>query len=254
VALTALTREITPAIARCELTHLERTPIDVAVARRQHSQYEELLATLGCAVRRLGASPEMADSVFIEDTAVVLDEVAIIMRPGATSRQSETLAIAEALTPYRTLHSIAAPGTADGGDVLVAGRRVFVGLSTRTNRDAATQLRRWLVPLGYAVDEVEVSGCLHLKSAATALADDLLLVNRAWVDISRFDGFACVDVDAREPWAANALCVNGAIVFPSEFPRTRDLITSRGCDVHTVPAGELAKAEGGVTCCSLIVR
>jgi dimethylargininase len=194
----------------------------------------------------------MADSVFIEDTAVVFDEVAIIMRPGATSRQAETAAVADALAPYRVLHSIAAPGIADGGDILVAGRRVFVGLSTRTNRDALRQMRAWLVPLGYTVDEIDVSGCLHLKSAATALEDDVLLVNRAWVDTSRFDGLSLVDIDAAEPFAANALRVDGAIVFPSEFPRTRDILAARGFAMHTVAAGELAKAEGAVTCCSLL--
>lgn len=253
-SLTALTREMTPAIVRCELTHLARTPIDLDCARRQHAEYEGTLARLGCDVRRLGAEPEMADSVFIEDTAVVFDELAIVMRPGAPSRQIETAAVAHALAPFRAIRRIAAPGIADGGDVLAVGRRVFVGLSTRTNRAAVAQMRGWLAPFGYVLDEVEVTGCLHLKSAVTALADDLLLINREWVEPSLFDGFELVDVDAGEPSAANALRVDGAVVFPSEFPRTRDVIASRGFDVHTVPAGELAKAEGAVTCCSLIFR
>lgn len=250
----ALTREITPAIARCELTHLARVPIDLDLARRQHEQYEQLLSSLGCTVRRLAAEPEMADSVFIEDTAAVFDEVAIVMRPGAPSRQKETAAVAEALAPYRHLEKISAPGIADGGDILVAGRRVFVGISTRTNRDAAAQMRRWLEPFGYTVDELRVSGCLHLKSAVTAIGDQLLLVNRDWIDVSRLDGFATIDVDREEPYAANALRVGGAIVFPEEFPRTRDALASRGIDVRIVPAGELAKAEGAVTCCSLLWR
>jgi dimethylargininase len=245
---------MTPAIAHCELTHLPREPIDLACARFQHAEYERALATLGCEVRRLPAAPEMADSVFIEDTAVVYDDVAIVMRPGAASRRVETAAVADALAPYRTVHQIVAPAIADGGDVLVAGRRVFVGISTRTNHDAVAQMRRMLVPLGYRVEEIEVTGCLHLKSAVTALSDDVLLINRRWVQPTVFAGFDLVDIDPAEPYAANALGVGGSIIFPSEFPRTRDAIRSRGFDVRTVPAGELAKAEGAVTCCSLILR
>jgi dimethylargininase len=250
--LVALTRDMTTAIVQCELTFLPRTPIDLELARRQHAAYERCLVALGCDLRRLSAAPEMADSVFIEDTALVLDEVAIVMRPGADSRRAETMAVAEALAPYRTVHSIAAPATIDGGDVLVAGRRIFVGLSSRTTPEAAAELRCIVAPFGYSVHEMAVDGCLHLKSAVTALSDDVLLVNRAWVDAARFDGFALVDVDPAEPSAANALRVGAAIVLPSEFPRTRDAIATRGFDVHTVGAGELAKAEGGVTCCSLI--
>ena len=250
----ALTREITPAITQCELTHLARAPIDLGCARLQHAEYERTLATLGCEVRRLPAAPEMADSVFIEDTAIVFDELAIVTRPGAVSRRLETTAVADALAAFRTLHGIVAPAIADGGDVLVAGRRVFVGVSTRTNRDAVAQMRRVLVPVGYRVDEVAVTGCLHLKSAVTALDDDVLLINRGWVDAAVFTGFELVDIDPAEPYAANALRVGGSIVFPSEFPRTGDAIRSRGFDVRAVPAGELAKAEGAVTCCSLILR
>ncbi len=250
----ALTREITPAIARCELTHLAREPIDLDGARRQHDEYERTLATLGCEVRRLAAAREMGDSVFIEDTAVVFDEVAMVMRPGAQSRRPETAAVADALAPYRILHEIVAPAIVDGGDVLVAGRRVFVGMSTRSNREAVVQMRRVLAPFGYRVEEIAVTGCLHLKSAVTALADDMLLINRRWVDVSMFSDFELVDVHPGEPSAANALRVAHAIVFPSEFPRTRDAIASRGFDVRTVPASELAKAEGAVTCCSLVFQ
>jgi dimethylargininase len=252
--LIALTRDITPAVAHCELTHLAREPIDLARARHQHAEYERALARLGCAVHRLAATPQMADSVFIEDTAVVFDELAIVMRPGAVSRRIETAAVAEALAPYRALREIVAPGIVDGGDVLVAGRRVFIGISTRTNRDAVAEMRRLLLPLGYQIEEVAVTGCLHLKSAVTALTDNVLLINQGWVRGSVFGDFELIDVDPGEPSAANALRVGDAIVFPSEFPRTCDRIASRGFDVHAVPAGELAKAEGAVTCCSLIFR
>ena len=124
----------------------------------------------------------MPDSVFVEDIAVVFDELAIITRPGAASRRVETAAVAGALARHRPLHVIEAPGTVDGGDVLVAGKQVFVGLSTRTNDHAAVQMARVLQPHGYKVREVVVHDCLHLKSAVTTLSDDLLLVNPAWID------------------------------------------------------------------------
>jgi dimethylargininase len=222
------------------------------VARGQHAEYERCLVGLGCAVRQLPADDEMADSVFIEDTAIVFDEVAIITRPGAVSRRRETDAVAGVLGRYRAVRSISEPATMDGGDVVVARRRVFVGVSSRTNAAAVAQMRELAEPFGYRVDAVRVGGCLHLKSAVTTLDLDTLLINRRQVDASCFDGFRLIDVDDAEPSAANALPVNGAIVFPREFPRTRDRLAAAGFDVRTVPAGELAKAEGAVTCCSLI--
>jgi len=249
----AFTRPVSPAIARCELTHLVRQPIDVELARNQHGEYERRLASLGCTVERIEADDEMADSVFIEDTAVAFDELAIVARPGAESRRAETTAVAAALRRVRPVVSIREPAILDGGDVLVAGRRVFVGLSTRTNRAAIEQLSVALAPHRYAVEPIEIGGCLHLKSAVTALADDMLLVNRQWVETGRFRGFGLVDVDPDEPSAANALRIGEVIVFPAEFPRTRTRLEQRGFDVRAVPAGELAKAEGGVTCCSLIL-
>ena len=249
----AITRAISPAIAGCELTHLPRVPIDVDRARAQHRAYEEALIEAGYVVERLDAGPQMPDSVFVEDTAIVFDEVAIITRPGAESRRQETAAVAEALAAYRPLQVIQPPGTVDGGDVLTAGRRVFVGRSSRTNEAAVGQIRRVLEPFGYTVCDTVVHSCLHLKSAATALADNLLLVNPAWIDPAVFDGFTLVEVDPSEPAAANALRLDDRILFSSAFPRTAERIAGRGLRVHTVEADEVAKAEGAVTCCSLIV-
>ena len=248
----AITREVSPAVARCELTHLERIPIDLDAARRQHRAYEECLASLGCTVRRLPGAPELPDSVFVEDAAVVLDEVAVIARPGAPSRRPEVPAVAAALERYRSLARIEAPGTLDGGDVLRVGREVLVGCSGRTNADGIAQLRAILDEYGYAVRAVPVHGCLHLKSAVTAVADDLLLANREWLFASDLPDLEVVDVHPEEPFAANALRVGDAVVYPAEFARTHERLAARGLRVHTVAAGELAKAEGGVTCCSLI--
>jgi len=250
----AITRAVSAALGDCELTHLERVPIDVEMARAQHREYEQALREAGYVVEHLESTNEMPDSVFVEDIAVVFDELAIITRPGAESRRIETAAVAGALARHRPLHVIEAPGTIDGGDVLVAGKQVFVGLSTRTNDDAVGQMARLLQPHGYKVREVVVHGCLHLKSAVTTLSDDLLLVNPAWIDSGMFDGFALVDVDTEEPMAANALRLDDRVLYSASFPRTAARLERRGLRVERVPASEVAKAEGAVTCCSLILR
>jgi dimethylargininase len=250
--LHALTREISPAIARCELTHLEREAIDVNLARAQHTAYEACLRDAGCRVERLDAGAEMPDSVFIEDVAVVFDEVAIITRPGAASRRAETAAVADALRRYRSLHRMEPPATADGGDVLVVGRHVFVGRSSRTNDAGIDDVRRTLASFGYDLTPIEVHGCLHLKSAATAVGDNLLLINPAWLPREPFSRFDCIAVHPDEPSAANALRIRDRIIYPTMFPLTLERLERRGLRVCAVDASEVAKAEGAVTCCSLI--
>ena len=250
----ALTRDISPALQDCELTHLAREPIDVGRARSQHEAYEQALAGMGCAVHRLPAGEEMPDSVFIEDTAVVLDEVAVITRPGAPSRRAETPAVADALAAYRRLVRIEAPARLDGGDVMVVDRTLFVGRSERTNMTGIRQLRDALRRYGYTVQAVPVNGCLHLKTAVTCVGDGRLLINRDWVPADAFAGFELIDVDADEPFAANALRIGGRILYPADFPRTRERLEARGMEIVAVSADELAKAEGAVTCCSLVFR
>jgi len=239
-------------MAGCELTHLNRQTVDVDRAERQHAAYEACLASLGCRLERLPADPDLPDCVFIEDTAVVVAEAAVITRPGAPSRQRETAAVADALARYRTLFRIEAPGALDGGDVLQVDRVLYVGASGRTNAAGIAQLAGLLRPFGYAVVPVAMSGCLHLKTAVTAVTDGTLLVNRSWVNTAAFAGFQLVDVDQAEPWGANALRVGDALVYPAAFPRTRERLEGLGLDVRTVAVDELAKAEGAVTCCSLI--
>jgi len=257
--LLAFTRSVSPEIARCELTHLARTPIDYARAVSEHDEYEDLLRRLGCRVERLPDAPELPDSVFVEDTAVVFDDVAVIARPGAASRQPEVDAMAAALGPYRRLEFIEPPGTLDGGDVLVTPGRVFVGLSGRTNEDGVRQLASHIAPFGFEVIGVPVAGCLHLKSAVTVLGlppkggRTLLLINPAWVDSAHFTGFDLIEIDPAEPAAANVLLVDGTVIGAAEFPQTRRRIEAKGLVTASVPAGELAKAEGGLTCCSVLV-
>jgi dimethylargininase len=254
VSRSAFTRPVPPSIDDCELTHLARERIDVARATEQHTAYEALLVELGCTVIRLAATPDLPDSVFVEDTAVVFDEVAVITRPGAASRRPETDTVAAALKDVRPLKYIHEPGTLDGGDVLRMGRMVRVGRSRRTNADGIAQLERILAAYGYEVRSVDVRGCLHLKSAATAAADATVLINPAWVDAAAFGLAERIEIDPAEPFAANALRIGDGLVYAAHFPRTHERLVARGLRVHTVAADELAKAEGGVTCCSLIVE
>lgn len=251
----ALTRAVSPAIGRCELAHLEREPIDVARAGAQHAAYEECLRHAGCRVVRLPAEPDLPDSVFVEDTAVVLDEVAIVTRPGAVSRRAETASVSEALGRLRPLAFLREPATLDGGDVLRAGRTLYVGRTSRTNAEGVQQLRAAAAPFGYRVVEVPVEGCLHLKSAATLAAESLLLVQPAWVSPAAFGpALEPLRVDPSEPYAANVLLVRDSVIQPAGFPRTRDRLEARGVRVTVVDVSELAKAEGAVTCCSLLVE
>jgi dimethylargininase len=247
----AVTREISPGIHLCELTHLDRVPIDPTIAAAEHREYSRILASLGVDVITLPGDPAYPDCVFIEDTAIVLDDVAVITRPGAPSRRGETRVVADELAKHRPLVFIEAPATIDGGDVLVLDDRIYVGLSARTNDAALAQLRlltrREVIP-------VDVTGCLHLKSAVTRVSHDALLINRAWIDSTPFAGWTLIDIDPDEPSAANALLVGNVVIHPDMFPKTRAILESHGIAVRTVPNTELAKAEGGVTCCAVIVR
>lgn len=252
--LLAYTRAVSPTLGACELTHLERTPIDVSRAVAEHAAYELTLRRLGVTVRRLAPAPHLPDAVFVEDTAVVFDELAIITQPGAESRRPERRAVAASLAAHRSLEIIEEPATLDGGDVLVDGERVYVGRSSRTNEAAIAQLARILHPLNYRVIPVDFRGCLHLKSAVTRIGEGLLLLNPDWVEASVFAGARIVTVDPREPHAANALAVAGSVIHPLQYPLTRVRLEAEGLSVDPVDTTELTKAEAGVTCCSLIVR
>ncbi|MBL8190405.1 MAG: dimethylargininase [Acidobacteria bacterium] len=250
--LIAITREVSPAIADCELTHLEREPIDPARAAAQHHEYERCLEQLGCRVQRLPVEPTLPDSVFVEDAAVVVEELAVITRPGAVSRRPEVVSVAQALKAYRPHGFIESPGTLDGGDVLRLGKTLFVGLTQRTNPEGIRQLAALLAPFGYEVRAVPIADCLHLKTAVTQVTADTLLINQAWIDASVFAGWKLIDVDAAEPFAANALQVGDTVIYPTSFPATRAKLEHHKINVLPVDASELGKAEGGVTCCSLI--
>lgn len=250
----ALTREISPKLSQCELTHLQRNPIDINKAKEQHHKYEQALEKLGYTVKRIPPAPELPDGVFVEDTAVVFPEVAVITRPGAESRRPETKSMAAVLQKYRTLNHIKAPGTIDGGDVLTLGRNLYIGLSSRSNKEGIRQFSDYLKPFGYSVKSVEVKDCLHLKTSVAQIDDDLLLINPRWISPDTFPGFRCKEVHPDEPYGANVMRAGNKALCPKAFPHTQKWLNQLGYDVLVVDQSELAKAEAGLTCCSVIVH
>jgi len=250
--LTAITRAVSPGIVNCELTFVVRQPIELARAEEQHRAYQALLEKFGARVISLPAEPALPDSMFVEDPAIVLDELAIILPLGTETRRPEAVSIARALAQFRKLAHVELPGKVEGGDVLHVGRRLFTGLSSRTNTEGIRQLSSILAPYGYDVVSVAVTGCLHLKSAVTYIGRNTLLANRAWFDTKPLSGFEWIDVAPEEPHAANALAIGSTIVFPASFPWTRARLEARGFYVAPIDISELQKAESGLTCSSLL--
>lgn len=250
--LRAITRAVSPAIVNCELSFIPRQPIDLQIACAQHRAYELLLEKLGAHVVSLPPEPDLPDSMFVEDPAVVLDELAVIFPLGTESRRPEAASLAQAISKFRKLEHITLPGTLEGGDILRIGRKLFVGVTKRSNAEGIRQLAAILLPHRYEVIPVPVTGCLHLKSAVTFLGRNTLLANRAWFDPAPFSGYNWIDVDPSEPHASNGLALGNTIIFPASFPRTRALIEARGFHVTPLDISELQKAESGLTCSSLI--
>jgi len=236
----------------CELTHLERRPIDIALAEKQHEEYEDALRKLDCEIVRAPELPFYPDSVFVEDCVIVVDELAIITRPGSERRRDETVSMAEVIEGYRTLYFIESPGLLDGGDVLQVGRQIWVGLSGRSNATAIEQMKAILTPHGYTVTGVPLTGCLHLKSAVTAVGPDTLLLNPDWVNPDIFEDFDIIETHPDEQGAANALLIGETVIFPADYPHTALRLAAAGIELLLVDNSEVIKAEGGVTCCSVV--
>jgi dimethylargininase len=252
--LTAITRAVSPAIVNCELSFISRQPIDLEIARAQHHAYEQLLEALGARVLSLPAEPDLPDSMFVEDPAIVLDELAVIFPLGTASRRPEAPSLAQAISRFRKLQHVTLPGTLEGGDILRIGSNLFVGVTKRSNPEGIRQLTAMLAPHHYEVIAVPVTGCLHLKSAVTSLSRNTLLANRAWFDPSPFSGYHWIEIDPAEPHAANALSLANTVIFPASFPRTRARIEAAGFHVTSLDISELQKAESGLTCSSLIFQ
>jgi dimethylargininase len=253
----AFTRAVSHRLADCQLTHLQRSPIDADRAARQHAAYEDALRDAGFAIVRL---PELAgdpDAVFVEDTALILGEHAVITRPGAASRIGEIESTSEGLKDHFELHRIGR-GHLDGGDVMRIGKTLYVGRSTRTDAEGIDALRAIGKSLGFDVVEAKLRDCLHLKTGATFAGPDgagmpTLLHNPACIDpAAQFAGADPLAVDEEEPAAANCLRVGDRLILPAGNPRTAERLRARGFHVVEIDVSELQKAESGVTCMSLI--
>lgn len=252
--MVALVRDVSPSLTDCVLTHLGRVYIDVDRAAAQHRCYCEALRALGARVEAIAPLPDAPDAVFVEDTAVVVDEVAVIARPGVASRASETESTAVALARYRPVLRFAEDATLEGGDVMRIGRTLYVGRSGRTNQAGVDQLGTLLAPWGYRVQPVDLRGCLHLKTACTFVPPHYVLANPACVDPANFAGQRAIAVDEDEPFAANTLTLHGVTLVPGQWPRTAAILRAHGIHTRDVDLSELAKAEGALTCSSVIVE
>ena len=252
--IVALTREPARSMEACELTYREREPIDAAVAAEQHRAYCDAIRSCGAEVVTLPPVDELPDSVFVEDTVVVLDELAVLTRPGVESRRAEVEIIEpEVARLRRKVVRIEAPATLEGGDVIRVGHTLFVAFSSRTNWEGFTALLELVAPHGYRVCGVGLFDCLHLKTGCTALNNRIVLANPDMVDIDSF-GCEVLLVDEAEPFAANVLRVGNSLLVGEEFPRTARMLADRGFDVRKVNVSEFAKAEGGLTCMSLLFK
>jgi len=250
--LRALTHKVSPRIAECELTFVQRSPIDYKLAARQHDVYEAKLTKLGVTVESLSGNEKFPDACFVEDTAIVLDELAVICNMGVASRRGETSLIEKELSRYRELAHISLPATIEGGDVMRIGRRVFVGESKRTNAEGLKQLAGILEPAGYQVTKIRTNGSLHLKSACTAINDETLFVNPEWIETDQLNGFRLVQTPREEPASGNVLRVGTTVCVQEGFPRAVELIQAVAEKVETIDLSELRKAEAGLTCSSII--
>ena len=250
--LIALTREPSPRLAEGEVTFMERSLVDYPRALAQHRAYCDALEDCGVSVRVLPYLDALPDSVFVEDTAVVLDEVAILLPLGAPSRRAESAPMRDVLSEFRPVIERPSIARIEGGDVLRIGRTLLVGLSTRTNAEGVAALESITAPYGYDVIPIEVRGCLHFKTGCTALNDSTLLVNPDWIDVTPLRDFELVQVASSEPWAANVLRIGDQLIAASATSRTIERITARGHDVRPVDISEFAKVEAGLTCMSVV--
>ena len=252
----AFTRAVSPRLAECALTHLDRNPIDAARAARQHAAYEQALKDAGFDVVRLPELADDPDAVFVEDTALLLGEHAIITRPGAASRAGEIYSTAEGLNSHFTVNFLSA-GTLDGGDVLRIENTLYVGQSSRTDAMGTAALESLVSPLGFWVVPVELDACLHLKTAVTfAGLDDQgvpsVLINPDWVDPAIFTGTEPLLVPEHEPFAANVVRAGDRLIMAAGSPATAAMLREYGFKVVEIDLSELQKAEAGGTCMSLI--
>jgi dimethylargininase len=250
----AIVRGVAGTFDTCIKPHGEPQAIDLDLARRQHASYCSILEKLGLELIRLDADDQFPDCCFVEDTAVVAGDTAVICEMGASSRRGEEEAVAGVLRERRlNLRRLEPPASLDGGDVIVTGDQLFCGMSDRSNRAAAGKLDEFFLPEGLEVVPVPVIHVLHLKSACTALSPGVVLIAEQFADAEAFAGFDRIVVPAAESYAANCLSVNGTVVLSGGFPATKKLVEERGFPVETLEMTEFRKAGGSLTCLSIIL-
>ncbi|NNE98545.1 MAG: dimethylargininase, partial [Pyrinomonadaceae bacterium] len=250
--ITAITHRPSSKLTECNLTFLPKSQIDLKLALDQHKVYCQTLEDLGIKVITLTENSSMPDSVFVEDTALVLDEIAIITSMGASSRKPESALIENTLKEFRNTERISPPARIDGGDVLRLGKKLFVGNSTRTNKKAVRALHKLVSPYGYEVIRVKVSDCLHLKTGCSSLDDNTILINPDWINRDSFKEFKQIEVPVDEPFAGCVLRVGDTVLMHSGFKRTIKLVEKYGFNVRPIDISEFQKAEAGITCMSII--
>jgi len=224
---------------------------DLALMLAQHAAYAATLRALGLAIDVLEPLPGFPDAYFVEDVAVVVPELAVIARPGASTRQEETGPIVPVLAAHREVARLEAPATLDGGDVLVVDREVFVGLSARTNAEGAAQLGRLLEPHRYRTRTVPVGAGFHLKSSVSWLGGETLLVSERFANAPELRGYRCIPVDAGDEAACNTLLVNGTLLVPAGFAAARRKVEQAGLPIVELDVSEARKMDGGLSCMSL---
>jgi dimethylargininase len=250
----AITHSVSPNIEGCELTFIDRAPIDFHLAASQHDRYCAFLSESGLTVEKLHGNEAYPDSCFVEDTAVVVDELAVICSMGIESRRAETRLIEQELSKYLDIARISLPAAIEGGDVLRIGKKLYVGESSRTNIQGIEELAKLLSPLGYSVISVKTKGGLHLKSACSAINEETILVNPEWVEIAVFEGLNLLYTPADEPGAANVVRAGETVGVQAGFPKTVELIKRVIERVEVIDTSELCKAEGALTCLSIIYQ
>jgi dimethylargininase len=247
----ALTHSPSWQLAHCELTHLGRQRIDTELARRQHRAYCVALQEAGVEVHTFSMNRQYADSAFVEDIAIVLDEMIILGAMGAKSREPETVAWCDILAKYRPIHKLPCGATMEGGDVLRIGKDLLIGLSSRTNAFAIEAVAETLRPLGYNVRGVPVSNCLHLKTACTALNDECLLINPNWINANLLPRKKILE--ATDEWGANVVRLPDRLLANDQNRATIEQLRDANFNVCSVELSEFAKAEAGATCLSLLI-
>jgi len=233
------------------LTTVDLGRPDYATICRQHQAYCRTLGDLGVTVETLPALDGYPDAYFVEDPAIITEQVAIVTRPGAMSRRGEAQAIASAVAQHRPVARIEPPGTLEGGDVLIVGKQVYVGLSARTNRAGIEQLADILAPQGFDVTGVPVEAGLHLKSSVSLVAPNTLLVGPPLAKADAWNGLRRLLVPPDEDYAANALWINNHILMAKGFPATREQLDGLGLPIIEMEVSEARKMDGGLSCMSL---